>query len=385
MNSNKVTSPSGSPVFAEARSTVHRFAALSVVKHAYVPLGVASHPGFTPAVVADDADVPEWAHERNQQLADQFGVPYVRDVDRALHEFDVSVAVVSSEAERHCDLSIRAAHAGKHVVQDKPMSTSLAECDRLVEAIQRNDVRFLMWNRNGLPAVIRAAEAVRSGKIGELKAIHVDFYFSKDAGPRKGSRQPGYPPIKWLDRQIEAHQDGSDGGVGKDAMGELAVEGIYPLAYIRMITGQDVRNVFAVSTSHFHQAHADNDVDDLASVTLEMDSVVGSMGLGRIGAASHPNIGEIKIHLIGTKGALVVDEPRPEVSVHYRGQPQFEFRQRRVSNENDFILAENFYESIRTGSETMLDARVSRDICATVTAAVRSGKTGEREPVDLLA
>lgn len=384
MSSNQAT-PGGSTTFAKPRSTVHRFAALSVIKHAYVPLSMASHPGFTPVVVADHADVPEWAHERNQLLADQFGVPYVRDVDEALHAFDVSVAVVSSEAERHCELSIRAANAGKHVVQDKPMSTSLAECDRLVEAIERNDVRFMMWNRNGLPAVIKAAEAVRTGVVGELKAVHVDFYFSKDAGPRKGTRQPGFPPINWLDRQVEAHHDGSDGGVGKDAMGELAVEGIYPLAYIRMITGQDVRNVFAVTMSHFHQAHADNDVDDLASVTLEMDGVVGSMAIGRIGAASHPNIGEIKIHLIGTKGALVVDEPRPEVSVYYRGQPQFEFRQRRVCNENDFLLAENFYEAIRTGSETMLDVRASRDICATVTAAVRSGRTGEREPVDLLA
>ena len=368
-----------------ARPVIHRFAALSAIKHAYVPIGLAAHPGFEPAVVADDPDVPEWAHERNQQLADRFGVPYVRDIERALAGFDVDVAVVSSEAERHCDLSVRAANAGKHVVQDKPMSTQLSECDRLVDAVERNDVRFMMWNRNGLPAVIRAQDVVQSGQLGQLYSIHVDFYFSKDAGPRKGTRQAGYPPIRWLDRQIEAHKDGSDGGVGRNPMGELEVEGIYPLAYIRLLSGVEVKRVFARTTAHFHQAHADNNVDDLASVTLEMeDGILGTMSLGRIGAASHPDIGEIKIHLLGSEGAMVVSEARPEVGVFYRHQPEAEFPHRRVAVENDFHLAENFYRAIETGGKTMLDVRDSRAICATVAAAVRSGSSGQPEDVSHL-
>ncbi|HJZ58131.1 MAG TPA: hypothetical protein VKE74_24530, partial [Gemmataceae bacterium] len=71
-----------------------RCAVLSAVKHDYVARGVASHPRFELAVVADDPDVPNWAHERNQQFADAHRIPYVRDVDRALREFDVQVAVV---------------------------------------------------------------------------------------------------------------------------------------------------------------------------------------------------------------------------------------------------------------------------------------------------
>ena len=104
-----------------------RCAVLSVVKHDYVPKGVASHPRFELAVVADDAGQPDWVHQRNQLFADQFKIPYVQNVEQAIHDFDVQVADVSSEAERHCDLSIRAATAGLHVVQDKPMSTSITE------------------------------------------------------------------------------------------------------------------------------------------------------------------------------------------------------------------------------------------------------------------
>jgi predicted dehydrogenase len=167
-----------------------RCAVLSVVKHAYVPRSVASHPRFELAVVADDPNRPDWTHERNQKFADEYKIPYIRDVEKAGAEHGVQVAVVSSEAERHCDLSVRAANAGLHVVQDKPMSNRLSECDRLVEAVERNGVKFLMWNRNFLPAVLHAREIIASGAIGKPYAIHVDFYFSKDAGPPKGTRRP---------------------------------------------------------------------------------------------------------------------------------------------------------------------------------------------------
>jgi len=362
---------------------VFRCAVLSVVKHAYVPDGVASHPRFELSVVADDPDVPDWAHERNQQFADEHNIPYVRDVAQAIADYDVQVAVVSSEAERHCDLSVRAANGGLHIVQDKPMSTKISECDRVVEAVERNGVKFMMWNRNFMPALVRAREAIEGGAVGQPYAIHVDFYFAKDAGPRKGSRQPGDPPINWLERQIEAHTDGSDGGIGHEPMGELKVEGIYPLAYVRMLTGAEVCRVFARTTAHFHQAHVDNDVEDLATVTLTMDrGIVGSLCAGRIGAASHSDAGEIKIHVLGSEGALVISEARPEVRIYHRGRAATQYPNRRVANDLDYLLMDNFARAIDEDSETILDARAGRAICATVEAAIASGRSGQPVSVD---
>lgn len=352
-------------------------AVLSVAKHDYVARGVASHPRFELRVVADDADVPDWMHERNQLFADAHRIPYVRDVERALRDFNVQVAIVSSEADRHCDLSIRAALAGQHVIQDKPMSTCPEECDRLVATIEQTGVRFLMWNRNGLPAIQHAHRQIAKGAIGRPMAIHADFYFAKDCGPPKGSRQPGYLPINWLAHQIAAHVDGSDGGLGRQPMGELAIEGIYPLAYIRLLTSAEVRRVFARSTAHFHQVHADNEVEDLASVTLEMDGgLIATLAIGRIGLASHPSGGEIKLRVLGTRGAMVIDESRPSAGIYYRNQPAREPRQRRIANENDFLLADQFAHAIDTGGDTMLNAQASRRIYATFAAALQSCRTG---------
>ncbi|MFN0198845.1 MAG: Gfo/Idh/MocA family protein [Planctomycetaceae bacterium] len=362
--------------------SVFRCIVLSVVKHAYVPNGVANHPRFQLVAVADDPDQPDWVHERNQKYADDRGIPYVRNVEKAIRDFDVQVAVVSPEAERHANLSVRAAQAGLHVVQDKPMSNRLAECDRIVQAVEHNRVKFLLWNRNGIPAIQQAHELLQNKAIGQPRAIHVDFYFSKDAGPPKGSRQPGESPLNWLEMQIAAHVDGSDGGVGKDPMGELQIEGIYPLAYIHLLAGLNVNRVFARTTAHFHQLYVDNDIDDLATVTLEMQNgMLGTLSIGRIGAASHPDIGEIKLHILGTEGALVISEARPEVGVHYRGQPEKEFRNRRLAIDNDYFLMDNFAQAIDDDGETVLDARAARNISAIVAAALESGRTGK--PVDV--
>jgi predicted dehydrogenase len=359
-----------------------RCAALSAVKHDYIARGMAAHARFDLVVVADDPAVPDWAHERNQQLAVEFNIPYVRDVERALRDFDVQVAIVSSEAERHVDLSVRAALAGKHVVQDKPLATRRDDANRLVEAVERSRVKFLMWNRNFLPAVLHARQQIDAGAIGRPYAIHVDFYFAKDAGPPKGSRQADDPPMDWLAHQIAAHVDGSDGGLGRNPMGELAVEGIYPLGYIRMLTGAAVRRVFARSAICFHQLHADNGVEDLASVTLEMDGgLIGSFVVGRIGAASHPSGGEIRLHVLGDRGALVINEALPTVGVYYRNQPPKEARQRRIADSSDVLLAENLAQAIDSDGTTVMDAHASRAIYATVEAALESCRTGQ--PVEV--
>lgn len=359
-----------------------RCAAVSAIKHDYVARGVISHPRFQLVVVADDPHVPEWAHERNQQLADEFHVPYIRDVERALREFEVHVAIVSSAAERHCELSIRAAQLGRHVIQDKPLTTRRSEADRLVATINQTGVKFMMWNRNFLPSIIDARQMIQAGAIGQPVAAHVDFYFAKDAGPPKGSRLPGYPPIDWLTYQLGAHIDGSDGAVGTTAIGELSNEGIYPLGYLQMLIGSPVRRVFARATPHYHQVNADNQIEDLASVTLEMEGgLIGSIAVGRSGLASHPSGGEMKIQVLGTQGALVVNEARPDVSLYYRDQPPREARQRRVASENDFLLADTFARAIDDDGDTILNAQASRDIFAIVEAALKSSQSGQPEKV----
>ncbi len=84
----------------------------------------------------------------------------------------------------------------------------------------------------------------------------------------------------------------------------------------------------------------------------------------------------MKLQVLGTAGGLVIGESRPEVGIYYRNQPPKEVRQRRVASENDFLLAENFAQAIDHNGQTILDARASLAIFATVEAALESCRTG---------
>ena len=334
------------------------------VKHLYIVQGLAAHPRFELVAVTDEEDAPDWVHERNEAAAAAFGLPYVRGVSAAIARCRPRVACVSPEVGRHARLSVVAAEAGLHIVQDKPMALTLGECDRVVAAVEKAGVRFLMWNRNTFPSILQACEVLAGGGLGDPRAVHVDFFFAKDAGVLLGSGEPEEIPA------------------GHEVLGELTVEGIYPLAYIHALLGVPARRVFARTTAHFFQRHADRGVEDLASLTLEMeDGTLGSVCIGRIGEASHPNIGELRLHILGTRGAFVVAEPRPEVSVYARALKPEDHRQRRVGVDYERRLLDNFARAIDTGSDTLMTARDSRAIAATVLAAVESGRIGR--PVEV--
>ena len=53
----------------------------------------------------------------------------------------------------------------------------------------------------------------------------------------------------------------------------------------------------------------------------------------------------------------------------------------RIAVENDYLLMENLAQAIDTDGETILDAKAGRAICATVEAAIQSGRCGK--PVEV--
>jgi predicted dehydrogenase len=79
----------------------------------------------------------------------------------------------------HVPWSIRAAEAGKHVLCEKPVSMTVAECRTLMEARDRTGVKigeaFMVRTH---PQWVRARELVRSGEIGDLRAVMTAFSYN---------------------------------------------------------------------------------------------------------------------------------------------------------------------------------------------------------------
>ena len=339
--------------------------ALGGARHCYFALAAAGgHPRFRLVAVADGPSAPEWSLARARRLAADLQVPFEDDIDAAIARYRPQAACVSPATSRHAELTEVACGAGLHVIQDKPMAHTLEDCTRIVRAVRRAGTRFLLWNRNGAPAIRQARDLLERGSIGTLKAVHVDFYFAKDAGPRIGEGRPAPPDPGW------------------EPLGELSVEGIYPLAYIAYLARSPAATVFARAASHFHQRHRDHGIEDLASLSLRLrGGVLASVSVGRIGRASHPDLGEIALRLVGSEGSAVIAEPRPEVAVYRRGAAPSEYRHRRVASEDARFLLDDLARAIDTGGRTACDEVDGWQIAATVHAALASARSGRVERV----
>ncbi len=274
----------------------------------YAPL-FAADPRCRLIGLTDESDVPPARATWNAELAGKLGVPLLPDLGAALARDDVHVVSVCCEPERRGRVGALCARAGKHVYMDKPIAASLEHADELVEAVRARGVRSQMFSLVRAPWARRAREALRSGALGELAGIHCDLLFAK--GPAgtapRGRRSETYPPRRFT---------------FVDSKRELFTTGVYSIGLIRWLTGLEVRRVHAVTANYFFAEHVRNGVEDFGAAILELDGgVTASITAGRIGWASHPAGGPVRLALAGSRGSTVIDAHRPRLEVSDAGEP----------------------------------------------------------------
>jgi len=158
--------------------------------------------------------------EKGTKFAAQFDVPkdsiYTYETfDGIRHNTAIDAVYIALPNSMHCEYTVRAAEAGKHVLCEKPMAISSAECRRMIDACQHAKVKLMTAYRIHFDATFRKVrDLVRSGAFGEVQAFQGGFYGMKNKQ-------------QWrLDRSLA-------GG------GSLLDLGIYPLNTIRWITGEE--------------------------------------------------------------------------------------------------------------------------------------------------
>jgi predicted dehydrogenase len=112
--------------------------------------------------------------DRARRLAERFAVPRASgDPQELLADSDVEVVAVLVPPADHAKLTIAALEAGKHVLVEKPLATSLADADRMIAAAARTPAKAgIGFNLRAHPVVRRARELLKSGVVGTIEAIH---------------------------------------------------------------------------------------------------------------------------------------------------------------------------------------------------------------------
>jgi len=114
-------------------------------------------------------------YELAKEVAKKFGIPNAySDLKEMLSKEQPDIVDVCTPPGAHAPVAIEAMEAGSHVLLEKPMASSLADCDKMIEAAKRNNVKLsVVHNQRFYPPVLKAEELVKSGIVGELTGMRI--------------------------------------------------------------------------------------------------------------------------------------------------------------------------------------------------------------------
>jgi predicted dehydrogenase len=199
-------------------------ARLDRLGYAVVGLGRISEravlPAFRHSKLSKLAAVVSGDPKKARRLATRFHAPAWYTYDRyaeCLSNPDVQAVFIATNNGTHLGFTLPAAEAGRHVLCEKPMANTVEECQEMIRACRRHDVRLMIAYRKFFePAALALKKIVSGGKLGRLKIIHSAFSFFL---------RPGGRSAPWhLDTQAA-------GG------GPLVDVGVYCVNTVRWLTG----------------------------------------------------------------------------------------------------------------------------------------------------
>lgn len=161
---------------------------------------------------------------RAETFARQHGGTAYPDVASMLRDADLSMACVLTPARAHEEAVIACAHAGIHVLCEKPLALSVEACDRMILACQQANVMLGYGaSYRFLPAVTAAKELIDAGAIGEILVMRESAIGGAGVERRETLAASHYP----------------DGGPGGSGMG-LIDHGIHLVDLFSWLAGAAV-------------------------------------------------------------------------------------------------------------------------------------------------
>lgn len=237
---------------------------------------------------------------RAQNLAEEFGGKVYDSYQALLENEEIDAVSVCTNNISHAEITIAALKAGKHVLCEKPMATTMEACQEMVDTA-REQGRFLMIGHNQrlAKAHVRAKELLASGLIGEIISFRTTF---GHPGPETWSIDPG--PDTWFFDETLA------------VMGVMADLGIHKTDLIHFLTGQRIVETTArlQTLDKLGPAGEPINVDDNAFCIYRLEGgAVGTMHVSWTFYGSEDN----STIFYGTKGIMrIYDDPDYSIQVN---------------------------------------------------------------------
>ena len=216
---------------------------------------------------------------RAQQMAERFGTVAFENYEALLNAPGLEAVVVCSENVRHRALVEMAAQAGKHVLCEKPLATTVADGEAMIAVCKQSGVQLMTaFPCRYSPVMQRMKAALDSGEPGRILAIR---------GTNRG-RNPG----GWFIKKAE-----SGGGAVMDHT-------VHVTDLMRWLLQDEVKEVYAEISNHIgHQ-----EFDDVGFLSLTFHrGAFGTLDASWSRPNAFPTWGDVTLEVVTENGTLSMD------------------------------------------------------------------------------
>jgi predicted dehydrogenase len=290
---------------------------------------------------------PQKAAQRAEQVGDARAVT---SFDEVLADPDVDAVELCTPHHLHEDAVVAAARAGKHILCQKPLGRTIAECDVMIDAAREAGVILYYGEMNHtLPAAAEARQAIAAGRIGRLIGIQATY------GHWQGGK---YLSTPWR------YNPALSGG------GQLIDGGIHYINLIRNIGGPiDAVTCF---TTRFRPELGD---EDTAVVNLRfLDGHLGSLFSSHAAGIWTPYASLVAI---GTEGMLAYGGPHGVLTLHRSDRPEHHEVLVKEKVDPFSVMIGRYLDTVLDGAENPSPGEVGREDLRVVLAAYASAQNGK--------
>lgn len=210
---------------------------------------------------------------------------------------DIDIVDICTPGHLHAEVALAALAAGKHVLVEKPLANTVADCDRLVEAAATPGAGRVMLGHNyrRIPALALARDLVAEGRIGEVRQVRLAYLQDWLADSKA--------PMTWRLRQ-ESAGSGVLGDLGSHAVDQLHFLLGDPVTSVR----GDLRTFVTERPAESGEGTEQVNVDDAAWATLHTSGgAVASLEVSRM-ATGRKNA--LTVEVYGSTGSIRFDLER---------------------------------------------------------------------------
>ncbi|MFQ6097109.1 MAG: Gfo/Idh/MocA family protein, partial [Armatimonadota bacterium] len=238
---------------------------------------ISTHPHCELAMICDLNE------DLVKQRAREYGAKaWTTDYQEVLADPDIAAVSVVTPDHVHREITVATAQAGKHMLIEKPLATTVEDCEAILSAARKNDVKIMVdfHNRFNTPFV-NAKRAIEDGEIGQPQMMSVrlnDTVFV----PTEMLSWGGKSTVAWF---LASH----------------AVD------LIRWLFEDEVVRVYSVSRSRVLEKMGITTPDFFHSILELQNGGVAHVENCWIMSPSMPTVFDFKLELIGEEGTLFAD------------------------------------------------------------------------------